>query len=331
MNLRMLMLWNLAVLMTALCLYGCGAVQTTGEEKREEDTLVILPQWRKGEKHHYEIVKKNKRAYRRTYGMVETPEIVSRTDFEIEVLAVSEDGFTVRLSFEEARFDDPRMAENPYLKAMGNMMNDFPAILEIDSTGAITGVQNWKELTEICPKLLDNMTEMLKATKIDDSEIAKISELVSTMFATKEQIEWVYTRETRALFMPLGVELKAGEPLEFDDLLPNPFGGGEAVPSLAKVTLQSMDQDSGRAVVHWRRTIDPEKGTRVLERTLRDIAQRMDQPIPEDFEFAITIEDFAEYAIDAFTGWVLEGTHTQTTITRGETRTETATITRIEK
>src|SRR5207247_4982567 len=102
----------------------------------EEPTnaVQLVPHWKKGEKLRFEIVNTTQNT---RDGKV-TLKRTTRTDIDVEVLRVDQNGYVVRWRFGETRFDDPKQAEQ-LGKEIGNLIkNGSQVILEIDSEGSIT-------------------------------------------------------------------------------------------------------------------------------------------------------------------------------------------------
>src|SRR5262249_3806810 len=152
--------------------------------------------------------------------------------------------------------------QNPLVKQMTNLLKGFQIVLEIDSSGSIEGVRNWKELKKRSAKLLDTMTEELQKGGVAKAMVARACAQVASMFATKEQIEQMSTRDAQLFFLILGRAYPPSKALEYEDKLQNPLGG-EPFPSRAVFSLKAIDKKSGRAVVTWKQTVDPKEAGRV--------------------------------------------------------------------
>jgi hypothetical protein len=289
-----------------------------------EDSLEVLPRWTKGEKARYEIIKTRRTAQ----GKSITRKTTTRTALEIEVLSANDDGYVLAWTLGATRFDDPKQAKDPLIRRMGNLLKHKRIILELDSQAAIIGVQNWRELKESSAKMLDVLTEELNAAELDQGTIAKMRSQVASMFATKQQVEQLCTREAQMFFMPLGIELAPSEPFEYEDRLPNAFGG-EPFPSRAQFALKAVDRATGRANITWTQTIPPDDARRIMEETLRNLARRLGKPVPDEEQLKnLVIADTAEFVLEVSTGWIYSLTHERSTKTEGTSQEDVVTITR---
>jgi hypothetical protein len=242
-----------------------------------------------------------------------TLKTTTRTDLEIHVVSASKDAYAIAWTSGETRFDDPGQAENPLIQRVANLLKGYRIILELDSRGAIKGVQNWNELREASVKLLDALADELKAAGIDRATVAGTRDQVASMFETKQQIEQLATREAQLFFMPLGIEFKGDKPVEFEDELPNPFGGAP-FPSRARFALKEVDSKHRLAKVTWTQTVASEDARRIMEKTLKELAQRMGKAVPDaDLLTTLTLEDAAEFSVELSSGWIQSFTHRRVT------------------
>jgi hypothetical protein len=289
-----------------------------------ENSVELLPRWKKGEKLRFEMVKSRQK----TQGDKATLKTTTRTDLEIEVLSASKDAFILAWTLGETRFDNPSQAEHRLVQKVANLLKGYRIVLELDSQAAIQGVQNWKQLKEASTNLLDTLTDELKVAGIDQATVAKTRAQVASMFSTKQQIDQLGTREAQLFFMALGIEFEGGEPVEFEDKLPNPFGG-EPFPSLARFALKEVDKKQGMAKVTWTQTVASEDARRIMEKTLKDLTQRLGKPVPDaDRLKTFTLEDGAEFSIELSSGWIQSFTHKRVTKTEGTSQEDAITVTR---
>jgi hypothetical protein len=183
-------------------------------------------------------------------------------------------------------------------------------------------------MKESTTKLLDTLADELKASGLDQATVTKLRAQVGAAYSSKEQIEQYCTREAQLLFMPLGFEFEGEKAVEFEDQLPNPFGG-EAFPSHARLALKEVDKKAGVAKLSWSLTVAPKDARRIMERTLKDLAERLGKPVADaEVLQTFTIEDTAEFTIESSTGWARGFSHKRVTKTEGGSQEDTTAITR---
>jgi len=289
-----------------------------------EDSVDLPLRWQVGQRLQYEIVKSG----RKTRDGEATLKATTRTDLEIEVLRADADGYLIAWTQGETRFDDPQPAADPMLQRMTNLVRGLRVLLQIDSEANVVGVRNWKELKETIGKILSTVTDELKISGMDATMLSKITAQLASMYATREQIEMMCTREPRMFFLVLGGSFSASEPTEYQDRLPNPFGG-EPFPSRAAFVLKGVDRQSQRATIAWTQTLDPEHARRIMEKSLKDLAARVGGPVPQgDVLESMMVEDTAEFVVDLSSGWLDRLSHKRLVRTGTATQEDVLTIAR---
>ena len=265
-------------------------------------SIEVLPHWKKGDTVRLEIT----RARVKSANVKSTITGKTHTDFTIEVLSANDDGYRVGWTAGKTTFDSPSQAEHSFLGHVVNLMNGLQIILDIDSHGAIRGVQNWKGLKAAALKSLDALaaTENGQKEQPDKARMSRLRAQWESMLGTKEQVEELCTREAQVYFKVLGRGYAHNEPFEYEDLLPNPLGG-EAFPTHARMALKTFDKQAGRAVITWSQTADPKQVSRILESMIKEMSARLGkEPLEGAFPKAISMQDDAEIVVDVTTGWV---------------------------
>lgn len=274
----------------ALCWLACAAQAQT--------EVALLAKWKKGEKRKLEIVQTRER----TRGNEVVSRVKLRTNVELEVLEASGKGFVVRWSYLDTKVEDaaPAIARN--VDDLLSLLKGYKVEVETDDTGDFAGVRNWQELKANAATMID---AVLNANPTLDANTKNVlRQQMLSLFNTKQQIESILIREVRLYYLVIGGSFTPGKRVTYNDLLPNPFGG-EPFPSAGSFLLKDHDAASGRAVVEWKNTLDPQHTRRILLKTLTDIANRLGAPPPKDSDLPLfNIEDTAEIVVDAKTGWV---------------------------
>lgn len=317
---RRLILWK-GALSVAVSL-GFFGLAVSGISAGAQDSVELLPHWKAGDTVRYDVVKSRQR----TQGDQVTLKATTRTDLEVEVMSAGTDAAVLSWTWGETKFDDPRQAENPVARTMTNLTKGQRIVLEVNSRGAIQGVRNWEALKDTSVKVLEVLTNELIAAGVDQATVAKTRAQVGAMFANKEQIEQLVTRDAQLFFLLLGRPLNKREPVEFETQLPNPLGG-ESFPSRVRFALKNIDGKLGIANVAVTQTVGPEDARRIMEKTLNDAGQRSGNP-GADAPKAMTIEATADYNVERSSGWVRNFTHTRVTKFGAASQEDVVTVTR---
>lgn len=288
-----------------------------------EEAVKILPRWKQGEKVRLERIGTRQRM---KDGKVTSESAPATTAVELEVLKAMERGYLLAWTWGESKFDNPREASNPFELQMANLLQGLRMVIEVDSDGAIGDVRNWRELKSTSDKMISTAIAAFERAGVEKDRLAKVEVELKGMFETKERAKRAWMKEIGLYFLPLGLSIDRSKPVAFDDELPNLFGG-DPFPTKAEFGLKAYDKASGRAIITWKQTPDPEKFRTVLEKTLKDTVKRAGgQPIPEAAFRTLTFEDTAEFTVDVPTGWVHHVTHTRTFKADGVTQEDRTVI-----
>ena len=300
-----------------------------GLSDAQNHSVEIMPHWKQGDTVRLEIT----RARVKSTDGTSTITGKTHTDFAIEVLSANDNGYLVGWTAGRTTFDSPSQAEQSFLGQVVNLMNGRQIILEIDSRGAIRGVQNWKGLKTSALKSLDALAaaEEVRKEKPDNALMSRLRTQWEFMLGTKVQVEELCTREAQVYFKVLGRGYARNTPFEYEDLFPSPLGG-EAFPTHARMELKTFDKQAGRAVITWSQIADPKQVSRILESMLKEMSARVGKEQQErEFPKAISMEDHAEIVVDVTTGWVKTLKHARSVNFGTRAQVDTTSIIRISK
>ena len=304
-------------------------VPLLGLADAQNHSVEILPYWKKGDTVRLEITRARVKS---TEGR-STITGKTHTDFAIEVLSANDNGYLVGWTAGKTTFDSPSQAEHSFLGQVVNLMNGRQIILDIDSHGAIRGVQNWKKLKATALKSLEALaaTEDVQKEKPDTARMSRLRAQWESMLGTKEQVEELCTREAKVYFMVLGRRYAHNKPFEYEDLLPNPLGG-EAFPTHANMALKTFDEQAGHAVITWSQTADPTQVARILESMIKEMRARLGKKsVGGEFPKSISMQDDAEIVVDVTTGWVKTLKHARSVNFGTRAQVDTTSIIRTAK
>ncbi|MBH0197278.1 MAG: hypothetical protein HP494_17205 [Nitrospira sp.] len=289
-----------------------------------------MPHWTQGDLFGLEIT----RAREKSVNGKSTVMGTTRTPFTIEVLSADTKGYLVGWTAGETTYGSPASGGPSVLRQVADVMKGQQVILEIDSRGAITGVRNWRELKAATLKRMDALlapTQDSKSNSTDHVLLSKLRAQWESMFATKQQIERLCTRDATLYLMVLGRSYTRQTPYEYGSVLPNPLDG-EALPSRTSMALKSHDDASGHTVITWKQTADPHESARILESTLNALTTRLGRNrSEEEFPNTIAMHDNAEAVVDRRTGWVESLTLVRSIQLGSHTQVDTTAIVRTRK
>jgi hypothetical protein len=285
-----------------------------------DTTIELVPNWKAGEKRSLEIIKTRDR---RVGGKVTLA--TTRTEALLTILEADEYGYILEWTFGETHFDDPRQANNHLTMAIANISKGLVLKLQIDSLGSIEGVTNWEEFRTKAEEAFGIIANELKGV-MDQAAVDTIISQIRSIYSSEENIVLYLLPEAQLLFLPVGLTYTISEPIDYEDLLPNPLGG-DPVPITAYFLLKEYDPATGDAQIEWKQSFDAGKSKEIIEENLKKQAEQMGDPGPGANEIPeITRNDSAEFTVDINSGWVKYVNCTKEISMKGATQIDTITI-----
>ena len=133
------------------------------------------------------------------------------------------------------------------------------------------------------------------------------------ILARRVGVERVFTRKMMLYFLPYGWKLQAGGHHEYDDQLPNPFGG-KPLPSKATIRLQQRDGADAPWHVTFAQRLTKTGSKRLKQTVVNRMTPHTAQPTQAQLNNAPPIEmyDEAKFTIDPDTQWIVKAQHIRT-------------------
>jgi hypothetical protein len=242
-------------------------------------------------------------------------------------------GYLVSWTAGPARIEDPAQAADPLMKRMSGLFAGYRILFEVDGRDAsIKGVRNWEEIQGKLKAFTDGLMAELRTTgEIPANALAAIEQQMSAMSSTREQVEKAATGQAGSFLAATGRAYRIGKPFEYDVELPGPIGGA-SIPCRGRFTLRSHEANTGRAVIDWSQTMDPERAKAAIERMLRDMAAKSGRPFESVEELrTMTVEDKGTFVLDSRTGWPLDVHYSRTMAMAGGSQTDELRFTRRDR
>lgn len=134
--------------------------------------------------------------------------------------------------------------------AMGDLMNR-PVVYVADEGLKPSTVEDW-------PGFVAEMRKSMLALAGDDKDVAKAMTSVVVMFEglSPEQAAGILLKEEGLISLPINVELEAGKPFTYEEMIASPMGGSP-IKSNGALAVQKVETGRGVAVLRWTQTLDP--------------------------------------------------------------------------
>lgn len=241
------------------------------------------------------------------------PQIARSTSTTDVDWAAGGDGGVITLRVRSAQLDGPNAAAFDTASLLNQAVE-----LEVDSSLMPTRVRNWPQVRAMLDQTIDK--------SMPDAAVAAAAKKVFADLSA-EQAAQIVGREWALVTLGQGTSLKLGEPVSYQDKLPNPLGG-PPIDADGTFELQAYDKAGERAVVAWKQAFDPKSAAASLGQALSAMTARVapDRAKEAQAVFAgmsISREDTCRHEIDIPTGLALKVVCTSAMATGAKGQTAT--------
>lgn len=130
--------------------------------------------------------------------------------------------------------------------------------------GEFLEILNWKEVSEIMNNMFDDVVEVLgDGDKDKVNKLEKALESIKQIYSSKQGIEQIVLKELSYFHFPMGVQFDTTEPFNYEEELPNMFGGAP-IKAKSKISFESVDFNEGFCVLKQEMALDPESTKSLL-------------------------------------------------------------------
>jgi hypothetical protein len=313
---------NLSTLLLATLSMGAwpraDGVQSEQEAEAEPVYVQLPTDWEVGERYRIEYEKSRERQ------QAGKPLVTggTRTMIDCEVTAREEGSFHFEWTWGasevlEGTTGAKALEDDPVQSRLLNVNEGVVMEFVTDEYGTPVSLANREDVAAHFQKVIGVVEEVAKEQGLSVAKRRQVFEGVRGLF-DEDLLESVALGEPSILYMASGGEYELGVMQEFDDLLPNPFGG-EPFPAQASFGLAELSEDGKRATLEWRQVLDPVATRRVMLETFRAMAERMGSEPPEEGDLpTFDVVDEATLVMDVETGWPVSVEH-QRSMDTGDT------------
>ncbi|MFO0946772.1 MAG: hypothetical protein U1D30_12635 [Planctomycetota bacterium] len=255
----------------------------------------------KGEKRLYDFIKTTER----TQGGSLAKKSTSESELEIEVQEVHSDGYTLVWTTRPKKVDVPKDTDPALADDVQRFAKEMRIVLRVGSNGSVQKVENWQEIQAYLISQMEQADAVAAKAGQSAEQRDKMRSELSRMFGTEAQVTALAGREPTLFFSVLGKTFSASKPLQYQDSLPSPFGG-DPIATLAAYTVVSQDAEKDLTTIRWQQATDPDAMSKSLEKSMREMAERLKKPVPPDYAFPknSVMKDEADFVVNSETGWI---------------------------
>lgn len=267
----------------------------------QQDSILIQPKWKTGEKAEYTWFK----ARHRTVAGNRTTLGSSTTPLQLDVLLANTKGFELGWTFGESSIEQPGKASPSNPSPLLDPFKNYQVVIILDEDGDYSRMKNWTEIKKRGEKLIEEYETLL--SKSSDRQAGKAGvQAVKNLFSSAAQFEAIGTKDYKLFLMINGLTLGKDDPMEYKDMLPNPLGG-PYFPSDARFSLKSVSDDKKTATIVWTQRLNEKTAPQIITKTIEAMAKKSGKTIPESQLASIKafdMKDDAEMIVDLNTGWL---------------------------
>lgn len=266
------------------------------------DTYVVDPAWSPGDERAVEVeIRRSRHA-----------DISSTTPATVRVVDVGVGGQRMRWSSRSTTIEGAG-----YSELVADVVDALPPeVVEYTlRSGVVVSVDNVDDIRSN----LEALNDVLIEAGVDEESMAAGSALFDSM--SDEAFGRVFSERPQLFHAFEGFELTAGEPIEFDDLLPNALGG-KPFPAISTVELTSVDDEDGCVALAWTTRPEPDEVLRILNESLERLAQTDEAVLSPDEVGELAIESRLRAQYDYASGALVEISAVQEIRTDSERRVD---------
>jgi len=258
----------------------------------DSDTLTTIAYWEQGESYKYQLDKYQLK--QKGENKIETNS-TSYITFHIE--EETDSNYLIRYIIDSIRMEG-HLEDNPLINAFtSEISNKLTYLIETDENGTLIEIKNWKELKT---NIVELYSEMELFNTMNKEEKIQANQAIEKMTDSKEKIQAMFIREFAVLFSNYGYIFDTRDTIEYEQQLPNPYGG-DPFPQEGKIYFDTSNIDSTNSVMLYdKSSIDEEEGKKAIIHVLKQITpdiEELESEI-ENVEFKIEESMTQEYEIN---------------------------------
>lgn len=176
------------------------------------------------------------------------------------------------------------------------------AIYTTTELGEFTGIENWEEISEMMKSILNDVVEASSKENPDSKgKLTKAIKPIIDAYSSEQGVEQLLFKELQYIHFPYGLEYSTTEKIEYEDQLPNAFGG-RPTRADAQIYIDEVDFDESYCVMIHKMKLNPDDTREVLNKVFKKMGLK-DKDLKEAVKAAIfEIQDFNEFEFYYYPG-----------------------------
>ncbi len=218
------------------------------------DTTVVpfVSYWSEGDSYDFRVIKIKQQS---TDGVI-TKNDSSSYDVKFTVLKETEKSYQIKWSYETNLMGDYQIPEKLLNKFKDYKMTEV--IYNTNEVGEFLGIENWKAISKMMKSLFsDLITVLVDEGEVSEKDMRKMMDPVTKIYESKDGIEQLVFKELHYFHFPFGLEYSLSEPILYEELMPNMFGG-DPIRGDAKIYFKDVDFENTTCVMIQEMSLNPD-------------------------------------------------------------------------
>lgn len=179
----------------------------------------------------------------------------------------------------------------------GDLLNSntiaFDFIYKTNELGEFQGIENWKEVREKVEQQFEVIIkeQNSKLSKENQEKVRQGIKPLLDILLSKDGIELIVLKELTYFHFPFGAEFETSEVIEFEDELPNLFGG-RSLKTDAKIYFKEVDEENGFCSFVHEMNINPEDSKEMVKNLFQQMGSISNSEIDETLSGKFDIKDY---------------------------------------
>jgi len=256
------------------------------------DTLETIAYWKQGESYQYQMDK-----YKLKQKNDTTTETNTTSFINLFIQEETDTSYLIKYSIDSLKVNGP-LENDPMVNALtSEVTKKLSYLIETDQNGTFIEIKNWEELRT---NIVDLISETRLFDEMEKEQKERSAFVLKNLTDSKEKIQSMFSKEFFVLFSNYGYSFYTKDTVEYEQSLPNPFGG-DPFPQTGKIFFDSSAKDSTNSIILYDfSSIDEEMGKKALIQILKQISpdtESIDTEL-QNVEFKISDSTSQEYNLE---------------------------------
>jgi hypothetical protein len=232
-------------------------IENYSQTKKEVDTtkIAFIAYWAKGDNHKFKMVKSIERL--KNDKSIRNDSIVYDAFFK--VLDSTSTSYKISWKYNCDILYSLNLPER--LKKDKKSITNIEVIYTTDETGMGVDIENWKTISDIYTKVINDVKSNLTAE--EEKIYTSVLDPMLNALSKKEGIEEYCAKELNLFHFPFGVEFDPEEEITYDQIIPSPYSK-EGLKAKTRVYFEDHNYKDSHCTFYSELNIDPDDSKKMI-------------------------------------------------------------------